>query len=117
MRVDYDLGEGAQQQRKGEVFAGNFAWDEDMPGGGLTPTSGTATPAPDTYEERLVQMWLTPQGAAKAANAAEDKVTLTTVNDKPVLTFPLPAPLEGTMMTLTLNGQTARPEMVLVQTK
>jgi hypothetical protein len=117
MRVDYDLGVGAQPQRKGEVFAGQFAWDEDKPGAGLTPDWGTATPAPDTYEERLIQMWITPQGAAKAAKAAADNVTLTMVNDKPVLTFALPAPLEETMMTLTLNGQTARPEMAQVQTQ
>ena len=116
MRVDYDLGVGAQQQRKGEVFAGEYAWDEDKPGAGLTPTSGTATSAPDTYEERLLQMWVTPQGAAKAAKAAADEATLTTVNDRPVLTFSLPAPLQDTVMTLTLNGQTARPEMVQVQT-
>lgn len=114
MRVDYDLGEGAQKQRKVEVFAGKFAWDEDRPGGGLTPTSGTATPAPDTYRERLLQMWLTPQGAAKAANATKE-LTLTTVSGRPVLTFPLPAPLENIMMTLTLDGQRARPAMAKVQ--
>lgn len=117
MRVDYDLGGGSQPQRKGEVFAGEFAWDEDMPGAGLTPDWGTATPAPDAYEERLIQLWLTPQGAVKAAKAAADKITLTTENDRPVLTFALPAPLEGTMMKLTINGQTARPEMAQIQTR
>ena len=117
MRVDYDLGEGAQKQRKVEVFGGKFAWNEDKPGAGLTPTSGTATPSPDAYTERLIQMWLTPHGVAKAAGAAGEKAAkMSTVAGKPTLTFPLPAPLESITMTATLDATTGRPERAEVRT-
>ena len=111
MRVDYDVEDGAQKQRRIEVVSGQFAWNEDKPGGGLTPKSGTATPAPDTYQDRLLQLWLTPQGVAKAAVAAGDKTKVSMQGgSRPVLTFPLPSPVEGTTVTLTLDPSTLRPE-------
>lgn len=113
MRVDYDLDDGAQKQRRTEAVAGQFAWNEDKPGAGLTPKSGAATPAPDTYQERLLQLWVTPHGIAKAAAAAGDKAKLTMqAGGRPVLTFPLPSPLDGTTVTLTLDPNTLRPEKV-----
>lgn len=111
-RVDYDVEDGAQKHRHVEVVAGKFAWNEEKPGAGLTPKSGNATSAPDTYQERLVQLWLTPHGVLKAATAAGDKAKLKMVGGKPVLTFPLPAPLESTMFTLTLDPTKVRPEKV-----
>src|SRR5438105_10551691 len=48
MRVDYDVGDGAQPQRHIDVVAGSWAWNEDVPGAGLANNEnyGTATPAP-----------------------------------------------------------------------
>lgn len=103
MRIDYDLGEGAQQQRRGEVVAGKYAWNEDKPGAGLVPGYGTATPAPDAYAERLLQMWMTHMGAVKAAMAAVQKAKVTTLGGRPAVSFPLPAPLQSTALTMTLD--------------
>ncbi len=111
-RVDYDVEDGAQKQRHVEVVAGKFAWNEDKPGGGLTEKSGNATPRAEAYQERLIQLWLTPHGVMKAAAAAGSKATLKMVGGKPVVTFPLPAPLESTMFTLTLDATRVRPEKV-----
>src|SRR5690606_11557425 len=34
-----------------EVVSGEYAWDEDIPGAGLVPGQGTATPMPDKHAE------------------------------------------------------------------
>jgi hypothetical protein len=52
-----------------EVVSGEYAWNEDVPGAGLEPGAGTATPAPDALEERLIRLWASPYGAPKAAMA------------------------------------------------
>ena len=52
-----------------EVVSGQYAWDEDRPGGGLVPGEGTATPMPDKRDERLIRLWASPLGAPKAALA------------------------------------------------
>ena len=52
-----------------EVVSGEYAWDEDTPGAGLVPGEGTATPMPDTLEERVIRLWASPYGAPKAALA------------------------------------------------
>ena len=109
MRVDYDLGDA--KQRRVEVVTGTLAWDEDRPGGGLVADYGTATPAPGAQAERLLQFYLTPMAAVKAARVAPEKVKLSTVAGKRVLTVPLPAPLEGAPLTVTLDKDN-RPEKV-----
>src|SRR5690349_4303656 len=52
-----------------EVVSGTFAWNEDMPGAELIAGQGKATPMPRAVQERLIRLWASPQGAAKAALA------------------------------------------------
>jgi hypothetical protein len=119
MRVDYDLGEGAQTKRHVEVVTGNLAWDEDKPGGGLVANYGTATQAPGTQAERLLQIWMTPLGVIKAATKPgkwmvlepTPNTKLSEAGGREVLTFPLAAPLENVTMTVTLDAQ-HRPQHV-----
>jgi len=95
-----------------EVVSGEFAWNEDIPGGGLVAGEGTATPAPDTLDERLIRLWASPQGAAKAAIAGAGiplrrvwrnpgglleegtstigDTSVTWDSDTPVISFPIP---------------------------
>ena len=95
-----------------EVVSGEYAWDEDIPGAGLIPGRGTATPMPDKRAERLIRLWASPQGAPKAAlagagidplkvfrnpggllEAGTSKIGETSVSwdgDTPVVTFPIP---------------------------
>lgn len=115
MRVDYDIEDDAKKERRVEVVSGRYAWNEDKPGAGLTPTSGTPTPVPNAYAERVVQMWLTPHGVAKAAKAAGAKAKLTQERGRSTLSFPLPAPLESTTFTVELDPANARPMKVEVK--
>jgi hypothetical protein len=95
-----------------EVVSGGYAWNEDVPGAGLVPGEGTATPMPGTVDERLIRLWASPLGAPKAAMAGAgipvdrvfrnpgglleaDTSTIgeTSVSwdgDTPVVTFPIP---------------------------
>src|SRR5580700_2065543 len=52
-----------------EVVSGLYAWNEDTPGAQIDGTKGKTTPMPKSDEERLVRIWASPQGAAKAALA------------------------------------------------
>src|ERR1700730_6375420 len=52
-----------------EVVSGLYAWNEDTPGAEIGPTKGKTTPMPGTVQERLIRIWASPQGAAKAAVA------------------------------------------------
>jgi hypothetical protein len=54
--------------------------------------------------DRLLQIWVTPHGAIKAARLAGDKVRMSIEGNKTVLTFPLPAPLTTTLK-VTLDGK------------
>lgn len=95
MRVDFTC---AGQGRQIHSAAGRFAWNETEPGG------GKATPMPGAVNERLLQIWAQlPQGLIKAARMAGANTTLTSEGGSPVLTFPLPAPLEGGTAKATLN--------------
>ncbi len=91
MRVDYGCttAGGQKPDRHVEVVAGELAWNEAEPG-------GSATAMPQAAQDRLLQVWTLPQGVIKAARLAGAKATLTTEGGKPVVTFPLPAPLQGT---------------------
>src|SRR3989442_6871945 len=94
-----------------EVVSWQYAWNEDIAGAEIGPTKGKATPMPNAAQERLIRIWASPQGAAKAAVAGtsetfwlganpgtlfEDgvaKVRNTSVSwegGKPVVTFPIP---------------------------
>ena len=95
-----------------EVVSGEYAWDEDIPGAGLVPGEGTATPNPDALEDRLIRLWASPLGAPKAALAGAgiplgkvwrdpgalleegpSRIGETSVSwdgDTPVVSFPIP---------------------------
>ncbi len=95
-----------------EVVSGEYAWNEDVPGAGLEPGRGTATPVPGTRDERLIRLWASPEGAVKAALAGAGipllrvwrdpgrlleggtsrigDTSVTWDGDTPVVTFPIP---------------------------
>lgn len=95
MRVDVTCAEGS---RHIQVVAGEYAWNETAPGVG-------ATPAPGAAQERLLQVWSLPQGLIKAAVLAGTKATLTMEGGKPVVSFPLPAPLQHATAKMTLDPE------------
>jgi hypothetical protein len=96
MRVDFTC---AGQARQIHSVAGRFAWNETEPG------AGKATPMPGAVNERLLQTWTLPQGLIKAARMAGANTKVTAEGGSPVLTFPLPAPLEGGTVRATLNTE------------
>jgi len=100
MRVDYTCaaGAGGKGERRVEVVAGEFAWNETAPG-------QNATPAPGTAQERLLQIWTLPQGVIKAARLAGAKATFAMEGGKPTITFPLPAPLQAGTVKATLDPE------------
>ena len=113
-----------------ETMSGSYAWDEDIPGAELVPGEGTATPRPETLDERLIRLWASPHGAPKAAIAAAAGVpvsesfaqnpatlldnqaaagvrsitTLEWQGDQAVLTFPIPG-VSGAIVTATLDEE------------
>ena len=97
MRVDLTCA-GQKPDRRVQAVAGELAWNEAEPG-------GTATPAPDTARDRLLHIWTLPQGVVKAARLAGAKATFATEAGKPVITFPLPAPLQNATVKATLDPQ------------
>ncbi|MBI4886288.1 MAG: hypothetical protein HY824_04295, partial [Acidobacteria bacterium] len=100
MRADFTCaaGGGQKPERHVEVVAGDLAWNETEPG-------GAATPALQSARERLLQVWTLPQGVVKAARLAGARAMLTSEGGKPVITFPLPAPLETGMVKATLDPE------------
>jgi hypothetical protein len=118
-----------------EVVSGFYAWDEDTPGAEIGPTKGKVTPKPAAVQERLIRIWASPQGAAKAAVAGTTdtfwlganpgtlfddgvaKAGRTSVaweGDKPVVTFPLPG-VPGATATATLDAQFMTERVVVTQ--
>jgi hypothetical protein len=108
-----------------EVVSGLYAWNEDTPGAEIGPTKGKTTPMPGAVQERLIRIWASPQGAAKAAvagttetfwlganpgtlfDAGVTKVGQTSVSweaGKPVVTFPIPG-VPGATATATLDAK------------
>jgi len=106
-----------------EVVSGLYAWNEDTPGAEIAATKGKVTPMPAAVQERLIRLWASPQGAAKAAimgttetfwvganpgtlfDGGLDKVgqtSLTWQAGKPVVTFPIPA-VAGATAVATLD--------------
>ena len=118
-----------------EVVSGLYAWNEDTPGAQIGPTKGKAIPMPGTVQERLVRIWASPQGAAKAAVAGTTetfwlganpgtlfkdgaaKVGQTAVSwegGKPVVTFPIPG-VAGATATATLDARFMTQRVVVTQ--
>ena len=119
-----------------EVVSGTYAWNEDIPGAELVAGQGKATPMPRAVQERLIRLWASPQGAAKAALAgaglsltAADrnpggrlqegvaKIGDTTVaweGSKPVVTFPIPG-VSGATATATLDDRFMAERVVVTQ--
>ncbi|HEY7191057.1 MAG TPA: hypothetical protein VH436_31110 [Vicinamibacterales bacterium] len=108
-----------------EVLSGAYAWNEDIQGAELIPGRGKATPMPATVEERMIRLWSGPQGAFKAAFAGTSpeappmtprpqrlaadvmtigKTSVAWVNNKPVLTYPIPGVPNATA-TATLDAK------------
>jgi hypothetical protein len=117
-----------------EVVSGLYAWNEDIPGAQIGPTKGNTTPMPATDEERLIRIWASPQGAAKAAVAGTTdtfwlganpgtlfadgvakvgQTSLSWENGRPVVTFPIPG-VPGATATATLDAD-YRAERVVVK--
>ena len=63
-----------------EVVSGLYAWNEECAGAEIGPTKGKATPMPATVQERLIRIWASPQGAAKAALAGTTETFLLGAN-------------------------------------
>lgn len=105
MRVDINCsGSGGAAERHVQVVAGEYAWDENEPGVG-------ASAAPRSVRERLLRVWLLPHGLVKAATATGPRTVASVEAGNPVLTFPLPAPLDDTTVKVTLD-----PEVFLTHT-
>ena len=118
-----------------EVVSGLYSWNEDTVGAEIGPTKGKATPMPATVQERLVRIWASPQGAAKAAVAGTTetfwlganpgtlfkdgaaKVGQTAVSwegGKPLVTFPIPG-VAGATATATLDAKFMTERVVVTQ--
>jgi hypothetical protein len=118
-----------------EVVSGLYAWDEDTPGAQIGPTKGKVTPMPATVQERLIRVWASPQGAAKAAvagttrtfwlganpgtlfeggTASAGRTSLTWQGGKAVLKFPLPGVSDATV-TATLDAKYMTERVVVTQ--
>src|SRR5579863_5530239 len=118
-----------------EVVSGLYAWNEDTPGAEIGLTKGKTTPMPATVQERLIRLWASPQGAAKAAVAGTtdkfwlgknpgtlfadglakvDKTSVSWENGKPVVTFPIPG-VPGATATATLDAKYMTERVVVKQ--
>jgi hypothetical protein len=97
MRVDFRRqASGGQPQRQIEVVSGTAAWNE-------TDRGKNATAARDRTKERLVYLWTTPMGVAKAARAAGARMSVRTAGDMTVLSFPLPPPVDDVTVSAALR--------------
>lgn len=113
-RVDVTRTEGATPQHTIQVVREKYAWDESEMGAGLVPGQGVATPAASADKERLLQLWILPYGAVKAAYFAGDKTKVSMENGSTVLTFPLADELAGVTEKATLDSKNL---VIKVETK
>jgi len=118
-----------------EVVSGPYAWNEDAVGAEIGPQKGKTTPVAAAAQERLIRIWGSPQGAAKAALAGTRdnwllganpgtlfadgvaKVRETSVSwdsGKPVVTFPIPG-ISGATGTATLDAKYMTEKVVITQ--
>ena len=91
LRTDYACAQadGRPGTRVVQVVAGNLAWNETTPGVG-------ATPAADALTDRLIQLYSLPYSVYKAGLAAGANAKTTLEGGVLYLSYPLPAPLNGT---------------------
>jgi hypothetical protein len=91
MRIDYACAQpdGKPGARHVEVIANAMAWNDATPGTGATPT-------PNAVNDRLVQLWSLPYSVYKAATLAGANAKTTLEGAVVYLSYPLPAPLNGT---------------------
>ena len=118
-----------------EVVSGLYAWNEDVAGAEIGGMKGKAAPMANAVQERLIRIWASPQGAAKAALAGttetlwwganpgtlfEDgaaRVRNTSVawdTGKAVVTFPIPG-VPGATGTATLDAKYMTERVVVTQ--
>ena len=118
-----------------EVVSGLYAWNEDTLGAEIGGTKGKVTPMPAAVQDRLIRIWASPQGAAKAAVAGTTetfwlganpgtlfadglaKVGSTSVAweaGKPVVSFPIPG-VPGATATATLDAKYMTERVVVTQ--
>jgi glyoxylase-like metal-dependent hydrolase (beta-lactamase superfamily II) len=90
----------AAPQRQIQVVSGGFAWNESTPGAGFSPGT-TATPAPGTANDRLLQLWTTPFGVLKMAVEAGAKAKLAVEGGLNTITFPF----SDATVKMTLNAK------------
>src|SRR5881394_3725555 len=128
-----------QTYKNVETMSGEYAWDEDIPGAEIVPGKGKATSRPDALQERLIRLWASPHGAAKAAIAgaaglapsesfgqspatlidrqtaagARATTTLSWQGEKAIVTYPIPG-VPGAIATATLDSGFL-PERVVVK--
>jgi len=124
-----------QKYSNTEVVSGPYAWNEDAVGAEIGPQKGKTTPVAAAAQERLIRIWGSPQGAAKAALAGTidnwllganpgtlfadgvAKVRETSVSwdsGKPVVTFPIPG-ISGATGTATLDAKYMTEKVVITQ--
>ena len=91
MRTDFACAQpdGKPGPRSVQVVAGALAWNETAPGVG-------GRPALDTVNDRLAPLWSLPHAVYKAAVLAGANTKVTLEGGIVYVTFPLPAPLNGT---------------------
>jgi hypothetical protein len=91
MRTDFTCAQadGKPGPRSVQVVSGALAWNETAPGVG-------GTPALDTVTDRLVQLWSLPHAVYKAAVLAGANTKVTLEGGILYVSYPLPAPLNGT---------------------
>jgi hypothetical protein len=106
MRVDYTgASPGKSPQRRVQVVAGTFAWNETEPG--LNPM-----PALDTVPERFLQYAALPQSVVKLATAAGDKASVTFEGDRATVKFPLQE-VDRATVSATLDAQSLIEKVVI----
>ena len=94
----------AAPQRTIQVFNGEFAWNENVPGAGFIPGS-VATPAPGALKDRMLAMWTTPHGVLKAAERVANDAKVSKESGATVVTFPLTGQFAGINVKMTLNAK------------
>ena len=115
MRVQYTCTTPDGQTHKGiEVVSDKFAWDEDMVGAGMVPGHGTATPNKAALNERLIRLWASPNGAAKAAAMGGANTKVAMEGGKPVVTFPIPG-VAGATGKAVLSAQNQAEKVTVTQ--
>lgn len=84
VRIDSTcVGTDGKPDHRIEVVSGKFAWNEAKRG-------VDATPAMETLNDRLIQLWSSPQAVVKAAVAGGTSTKVAVENGATVLMFPVP---------------------------